>query len=155
MKKANKGFTLLEILLVVAALAILAGIVILALNPGKQLADTKNAQRSVDVNTLLNAVYQEALDNDGTVNANIADCDTTCTAPTATEEICRTDVDPPDCTDLIDLSSLVSDYITDITTDPVEVSTYGAGYHICKETTGRITVCAPGAERSAVISVTR
>ena len=48
----TSGFTLLEILLVVAAIAILAGIVIIAINPTKQLGDTRNAQRRSDVYSL-------------------------------------------------------------------------------------------------------
>ena len=63
--KNKKAFTLLEILLVVAAIAILASIVILAINPSKQLADTRNSQRRIDVNTILNAVYQYAIDKNG------------------------------------------------------------------------------------------
>jgi prepilin-type N-terminal cleavage/methylation domain-containing protein len=64
-RKYQKGFTLLEILLVVAAIAILAGIVIFAVNPTKQLADTRDAQRKLDTKTILSAVYQYNVANGG------------------------------------------------------------------------------------------
>ena len=63
----KQGFTLLEILLVVGIISILAGIVILAINPTKQLGDTRNAQRRSDVLTILNAVYQYSIDNSGSI----------------------------------------------------------------------------------------
>ncbi len=142
---AKKGFTLLEILLVVAAIAILAGIVILAINPTKQLGDTRNAQRRADVNTILNAVYQYAIDNNGTLPANIT---TTVTA------VCQASP----CTGLIDLSVLTTSekYLTAIPRDPLITATTGtAGYTIVKSANGRVTVAAPSAEQSATISVTR
>ena len=64
-KKNNQGFTLLEILLVVAAIAILAGIIILAINPNKQLGDTRNSQRRLAIDSIINAVYQYSLDHNG------------------------------------------------------------------------------------------
>ena len=70
-KHNNKAFTLLEILLVVAAISILAGIVIIAINPSKQLGDTRNAQRQSDVETLSNALYQYAIDNNGLLPSGI------------------------------------------------------------------------------------
>ncbi len=68
---SQNAFTLLEVLLVVAALGILAGIVIVALNPGKQLADTHNAKRQSDVKTIVNAVYQYSIDNLGNFPGSI------------------------------------------------------------------------------------
>jgi type IV pilus assembly protein PilA len=151
-QKQAQGFTLLEILLVVAAIAILAGIVILAINPNKQLGETHNAQRRTDVNTILNAVYQYSIDNSGTLPSTIP-TSSTCAA-TATNEICTSG---GTCTGLVDLTDLTDDeeYIVSIPTDPTGSTTNGAGYHIAKSSNGRVTVCAPDAEQGATISVTR
>ena len=145
----RKGFTLLEILLVVAAIAILAGIVILAINPGKQLADTRNSQRSVDVNTILNGVYQYAIDNKGVLPASITITQT---------EICATGAAV--CTGLIDLSvvTALEKYLVAIPKDPqcpTVCNANGVGYEILKTANGRITVVAPDAEQGASITVTR
>src|SRR3989338_284612 len=146
-KTSYRGFTLLEILLVVAAIAILAGIVLLAINPGKQLGDTRNAQRRVDVNTILNAVYQYSLDNNGSLPTAIT---TTNTA------IC---LDTGTCTGLVEISGdLVPTYIVSMPVDPSLTATAGAttGYTISKSaTTGRVTVTAPSAESGATINITR
>ncbi|HLC38737.1 MAG TPA: prepilin-type N-terminal cleavage/methylation domain-containing protein [Patescibacteria group bacterium] len=142
---SKKGFTLLEILLVIAIIAILAAIVIVAINPGKQLADSRNAQRWTNVNTVLNAVYQYSLDNNGNLPASITAVNT---------EICKSG---GTCTGLIDLSVLTTNevYLTSIPTDPQGVSTNGAGYEIVKTANGRVTISAPDAENNVTISVTR
>ena len=148
-RKKQRGFTLLEIFLVVAAIGILAGIVIVALNPTKQLGATRNAQRQSNVNTILNAVYQYSIDNGG-LPASI---------PASATEICKSGVAPATCTSssLIDLSVLTLNekYITAVPTDPTGSSTNGTGYTIVKSANNRVTVAAPSAEQSATISVTR
>ena len=147
----TQGFTLIEILLVVAAIAILAGIVILAINPNKQLGDTRNAQRRADVNTILNAVYQYTIDNNGTLPTNIT---------TTQSEICVGNTATSTCTgaSLIPLNELVwsEKYLTAIPHDPNGTcATNGTCYEIKKSANGRITVVAPDAEQGATISVTR
>lgn len=63
--KKQKGFTLLEVLLVVGAIGILAGIVVLAINPARQLAKLRNSTRTSNTRTILDAISQHSLDNGG------------------------------------------------------------------------------------------
>lgn len=152
-ERRQGGFTLLEILLVVAAIGILAGIVVLAINPSKQIGETNNAQRRTDVSTILNGVYQYSIGNNGSMPSSIA-TSATCASP-ATNEICKSDA--VSCTGLVDLSVLTTneEYIPGMPTDPTAETTNGSGYFIAMSSNDRITVCAPGAEVGANISVTR
>ena len=144
----QKGFTLIEILLVVAAIAILAGIVIVAINPAKQLGDTRNASRNSAVNTILNAVTQYAVDNNGVLPAGITASST---------EICSSSVATSSCTGFVELSVLTLNgrYLTAIPDEPQKVNANGAGYVISRNATGRVTVSAQYPESGATISVTR
>ncbi|MDO8493395.1 MAG: prepilin-type N-terminal cleavage/methylation domain-containing protein [bacterium] len=148
MKKVNEGFTLLEILMVVATIAILAGIVVQAINPVKQLGDTRNAKRHSDVQAIADAVYQYTIDNQGSMPAGITYTDT---------EICKTGF-LGSCSGLIDLSPMTASekYLVAIPIDPRcpdLCAVYGAGYQIKKSLTNRVTVTAPDAENGVVISV--
>lgn len=145
----RKGFTLIELLLVIGIIAILAAIVIVAINPTKQLGNARDAQRRSDVNTILNAVYQYAIDNNGTMPAGI---------PTGTAlEVCVTSSasGSTQCNLGVDLDVLTGSYLVRIPSDPQATGT-GTDYFIVRDaTTNRITVSAPEAEQTAAISVTR
>jgi prepilin-type N-terminal cleavage/methylation domain-containing protein len=148
-KQSTAGFTLLEVLLVVAIIAILAGIVIIAINPGKNLGDTRNSQRSADVNTIINGTYQYILDNNGTLPAGIT---------TTATEICATGA--ASCTGLVDLSVLTTSgkYLVSLPKDPQCATTCaanGTGYKIMKDANNRLVVNAPAAEQGKTISVTK
>ncbi len=154
-RKKHKGFTLIEVLLVVALISILAGIVIIAVNPGKQLADGRNTKRKADVSTILNALYQYSIDNNGHLPATIHQA-LDCRIETA-NEICRTG--ETDCGLLTNLSPLTDNqtYLPELPLDPSLPPGDGnsTGYFVYSSTNNRITVCAPAAERGAKISVTR
>ena len=129
-KASKRGFTLLEILLVVAIIAILAGIVIVAINPAKQLGNARDSQRKSDINTLYKAVNQYLIDQ-GTLPTAIT------TTPT---QVCDAQGLPNGCLNLNTL--LVPTYIPAMPKDPQATSTSGSGYTITK-VGGNIYVEAP------------
>lgn len=64
--KAKKGgFTLIEILVVIGIIAILAAVVLIAINPARQFAQANDSQRVSNVNAILNAVGQFMADHKG------------------------------------------------------------------------------------------
>jgi len=68
----KKGFTLIELIIVVAIIAILASAAFVAINPAKRLGEANNAKRWSDITALLNAVLTFVADNNGNFpNANI------------------------------------------------------------------------------------
>ncbi len=140
-KQASKGFTLIELIVVIGIIAILAAIVIVAVNPGKQFADARDSQRWNDVNAILNATHQYAADNNGNLPASITNVAT---------EICA---DGGDCTGIIDLSVLTASgtYLTSMPEDPSAATTDSTKYTIVEDAgTGRVTAAAPDAENTTV-----
>lgn len=68
----KKGFTLIELLVVIAIIAILTVIVFVALNPAKRFADARNARRWSDVNSVLTAIHEYIVDNNGVLPTGVS-----------------------------------------------------------------------------------
>ena len=142
----RKGFTLIEILVVIGIIAILAAVVIVALNPARQFAQARNSQRSSNANTILNAVAQRLADNRGNWPATGG-----CPALPTTATIIGSG------SGNFDLAAcIVPTYVSTMVTDPTDgASEASTGYTLFQGTDGRITVDAPYAELSEVITLTR
>lgn len=64
-KRNRPGFTLIELLLSISIIAALASIVVFAVNPTRQFAQTRNAIRRNDTRQILNAIQQYKVENEG------------------------------------------------------------------------------------------
>ena len=142
---ARKGFTLIELLVVIAIMVILMGIVLVAVNPGRQYQQARDAKRQSDVNAILNALNQFQVDHNGTVD----DIGTFATCPAVS--------DIGTCATCLDLSGdLVASYIADVPIDPhTACNAADTCYDVCVTGVGRVTVSAPRVETRTSISVTR
>ena len=137
-KKHTQGFTLIEILIVIGIIAILAAIVLVAINPSRQFSQANNTQRQSNVAAVLNAVGQYMADNKGALPSDINSG-----ADEITKALCN---------------DLVPTYLPSLPTDPksgsngaaiADCDDWGAGkidYEIESDSDGRVTVTAPNTE---------
>lgn len=117
--KLKKGFTLIEILLVIASIGILATIVLVAINPNEQISKVRTTGVKNNANSLYKAIEQYNIDKGGTYeNLNLDN---------TPKELCNTGKETTGsntnivCQDKVDLRPLVPDYIAEI---PNSDSTY-------------------------------
>ena len=145
--KKQGGFTLIEILVVIGIIAVLAAVVIVAINPARQFAQARNTQRWSNVNTILNAVWQRMAEGRGIWNP-------TCGASNVTLPVVvtpvgsgvgNTDLEP----------CIVPTFVASMVMDPSTGTAADTGYDIVQNANGRITVSAPDSELLEAISVTR
>lgn len=148
---SSKGFTLIEILIVIGIMAILATAIILAINPPRQFAQARNTQRWSNVNNILDAIYQNAIENRGAFSCGAGTLPasaTTMKSGVGGYNIC---------------SCLVDTYIGSMPYDPsatgahyTTCADYDTGYTVMQNaTSSRVTIAASSAELGVVITVSR
>jgi prepilin-type N-terminal cleavage/methylation domain-containing protein len=141
MKNTNqKGFTLIELLIVIGIIAILAAAVIIAINPGRQFEQAREATRWSHVNSIANSVYSYAIDNGG----NFPTCDDELEVGAAGDF--GTAIDAIECED-----DLVDTYMAALPLDPQDGSGAATGYLISTDGT-RIKIKSGAGESDVEIT---
>ncbi len=131
-KQKNKGFTLLEVLIAVALIAIFAAAVIFS-NPGERLARARDYQREIHLQTIYSTLEQYMFRaNDYPICLQVAE----------------TEVDFYECQDL------VPEYINSILMDPAcgDEEEQRSGYTVVRDNKGRVGVFTQCSETMPVIT---
>jgi prepilin-type N-terminal cleavage/methylation domain-containing protein len=150
-RSIRTGFTLVELIIVIAIIAILAAAIFVAIDPARRLHEARNARRQSDVNTLVDAIKQYQVDHGGdhyTIIQNAQEnvyhiigqaalvCEPTCTAIGDTAVSC------------LDLRDMGTNYLSQVPMDPKIGTPERTWYYLMKDSNGSITVgaCEPEGE---------
>ena len=149
--RSESAFTLIELLMVVVIIAILASVVFVSLNPVQRYADARNSRRWSDVNSLLTAIHEYVVDNNGSLPSGIATTEKqlgTCTS--GGNSICSTA--QAAC---LDLTATLAKYLKTIPTDPNGGSAATTYYSVKVDSNNIVTVKACGSENGVALEVSR
>ena len=152
----RKGFTLIEVLIVVTVIALLSVSVFVALDPAKRVKDAKDSRRTTDVNSILTAVHEYIIDNKGAlptglttgmVEKQLGTAGTGCAIATGGCSVAG-------ATDCVDLATPLAKYLKTIPLDPDGTAAL-TKYTIIVDSNNIVTVKACAAEGGTNISSSR
>lgn len=145
----RQGFTLVELLIVIAVIAILASVAFVAIDPATRINEAQNSERWSAVNAIMDAFLEYTVDNDGSYVTGVA-ADGTVHMVASAPAVCGTcSVDQ--CTDFDELAT--GGYIASLPTDP-DGWAEGTGYSLSVAANGIVTVTSCGAE-DEIITIAR
>lgn len=147
----KKGFTLIELIIVITVIFVLAATIFVAIDPNRRLHETRNARRWSDVTAILNAIEEYQSDNEGIHYSKIDDLDNGSfyRIGTETAAVCDNDcvgeTPEPEC---VDLSGMGTNYMPIVPIDPNIGTQADTAYMLMKEDVGLISIyaCNPEGE---------
>ena len=155
MKKSfQKGFTLIEILLVIGIIAVLAAVVVVSLNPVQRFQDAEYSRRLSDIPSILSATSQYVIDNQGAFPPGVSTSEmqigTASTGCALTYDSCSANI-----TYCLDLATPLAPYLKDIPYDPETGSDAKTHYTIKTDSNNIVTVTACDANDATLSQVSR
>jgi len=152
----NKGFTLVELLIVVGIIAILVVVIFVSLNPLQLFAESRNAQRWVKVSELLTAIHMYTIEQLGIV-PNQTDWQDGVYYVLGTGNNCaNTCGSVPVSTTCLNLTELIkSKRVNSLPTDPLSGDLKNTGFYVYREDGTIISVGSCRAELNKKIELTR
>lgn len=159
--RIKRGFTLIELMLVIGIISLLAVVVLSALKPAQRLADARDARRAQDLNQILTAIHECAIDKKD--NATMSTCLGSLTAGNTYEIVTASGITSgcqAKCTgatsdaSCLQLNTKLSDYFVNLPTDPGGVATLHTGYSLTLMSNG-MTVLEACAAENGTIKVSR
>lgn len=162
--KQKDGFTLIELILVIAIIMVLTSVVLVSLNLNKQFKSAREAQRIANVGVILDSLTQYAIDQKG--KSAIPNDNISRYISEGVHKPIGSAFDSPVPQPNIALCELlVPKYMAQIPIDPLMSSTssqgidagncsnYHTGYMVTGTLEGRIIVSAPFSEVGPIIAV--
>jgi type IV pilus assembly protein PilA len=146
----NKGFTLIEVLVVIGIIAVLASVALVAINPARQFKLARDLQRNTNLSALLDAINQNMSEHKGVFVCNGENTELPSTETRVKSSLSASAGHISNC--------LVPNYISSLPYDPSMSGAYwkgkddyDTGYSILVNADGRLEARASGELESLIV----